>query len=44
MYAIKMVSTTLHSLKAVSLKVAPTVGTVDRMYIPRTGEGAINLF
>jgi len=39
-----MVSTTLHSLKAVSLKVAPTVGTVERVYMPRTGEGARSLF
>lgn len=32
-----MVSTTHYSLKAVSLKKAPTMGTVGRMYIPRTG-------
>ena len=32
-----MVSKT-HALKAESLKVAPTMGTMDRMYIPRMGK------
>ena len=34
----QMVSTIPYSLKFVSLKVMPTVGTMGRMHIPRTGE------
>lgn len=37
-YAVQTVSTTAYSLKAESLKMASTVGTVGRMNIPRTGE------
>lgn len=36
---IQMVSTKPCSLKAVSLQMAPTVGTVNRTYIPRMGAG-----
>ena len=39
MYSVQMVSTTHYYLKAASLKMAPTVGTVGRAYIIRTGEG-----
>jgi len=40
-----MVSTTQCSFKAVSLKMASTVGTVGKTYIPRTGgEGVRNLW
>lgn len=38
MHAVLMVLTQ-SSLKTMSLKMAPTVGRVDRAYIPRTGEG-----
>ena len=38
-YSVQMVSTTHCSLKAVSLKMASTVGTVGGTHIPRTGEG-----
>ena len=34
----QMVSTIPYSLKSVSLKVMPTVGTMGKMHIPRTGE------
>lgn len=34
-----MVSTTHCSLRGASLQMAPSVGTVRRTYIPRTGEG-----
>lgn len=37
-YTVQMVSTTHCSLKAPSPKLAPSVGTVGRMSIPRTGE------
>lgn len=38
MYTVQVVSTTPYSLKTMSLKRAPTTGTVGRAYIPRTGE------
>ena len=38
-YTIQVVSTTHCSLKAASLKMGPTVGTVGRVYLPRAGEG-----
>lgn len=38
-YTIQMVSTRPWSLKDTSLKMAPTVGTVGRTYISKTGEG-----
>lgn len=34
-----MVSTAHYSLKIAPLKMVPTVGTVGRTYIPKTGEG-----
>ena len=37
-YVIQMVSTIPYSLKFVSLKVMPTMVTMGRMHIPRTGE------
>ena len=43
MYTVQMVQTTHYSLKAESLKMALTVGMVDRVYIPRTGEGVRSL-
>ena len=38
MYTVQMISTPPCSLEAVFLKTAPTVGTVGRTYIPKTGE------
>lgn len=40
---LQMVSTKLRSLKALSLQMAPTVGTVNRTYIPRTWVGIRSL-
>lgn len=42
-YTTQMVSTTSYSLEAVLWKTALTVGTVGRIYTPRTGEGVRNL-
>lgn len=42
-YTIQMVCTVHSSLKAVSLKVTPTVGRVRRTYIPRTWRGMESL-
>ena len=36
MYSVQMVSTTLYSLKATSMKTAPTVEMVGRAFIPKT--------
>ena len=38
-YSVQMVSTTHCSLKAVSLKMAPSVGPVGRTQLTRTGKG-----
>ena len=42
-YTIQMVLTTHCSFKAMSLKMAPTAGTMGRMYVPRTEEWVKNL-
>lgn len=42
-YTIQMVFTTHCSLKAMSLKMAPTMGTMGRVYVPRTEEWVKNL-
>ena len=39
MYTVQMVSTPPYSLKAATLKTAPTVGTVGRAHILRVGVG-----
>ena len=41
-YTIQMVLTTHCSFKAMSLKMAPTAGTMGRMYVPRTEEWVKN--
>ena len=42
-YTVQMVSMTPYSLKATSLKMVPTVGTVGRAYIPRVEVGVRSL-
>lgn len=42
-YTVQMVSMTPYSLKATSLKMVPTVGTVGRVYIPGVEVGVRSL-